>query len=159
MVKHYGKCYFSLSVAVTVARGVQEIGADRVGIRLSPYGTFNDATDDNPHALYMHLCAQLRTRGIAYVHMIESRVNGATDLDASSPQVRNPSSHIASSPCYERFEGGAEGPACMQVISETLTEFRKAAAPLPFIAAGGYCLLYTSPSPRDRQKSRMPSSA
>ena len=24
---------------------------------------------------------------------------------------------------------------------------------------GGYCLLYTSPSPRDRQKSRMPSSA
>ena len=26
-------------------------------------------------------------------------------------------------------------------------------------AALGYCLLYTSPSPRDRQKSRMPSSA
>ena len=26
-------------------------------------------------------------------------------------------------------------------------------------AAGGPCLLYTSPSPRDRQKSRMPSSA
>ena len=24
---------------------------------------------------------------------------------------------------------------------------------------GNYCLLYTSPSPRDRQKSRMPSSA
>ena len=28
----------------------------------------------------------------------------------------------------------------------------------PF-AGGGICLLYTSPSPRDRQKSRMPSSA
>ena len=26
-------------------------------------------------------------------------------------------------------------------------------------ALGGNCLLYTSPSPRDRQKSRMPSSA
>ena len=26
-------------------------------------------------------------------------------------------------------------------------------------AAGGFCLLYTSPSPRDMQKSRMPSSA
>ena len=24
---------------------------------------------------------------------------------------------------------------------------------------GGYCLLYTSPSPRDRTRSRMPSSA
>ena len=30
----------------------------------------------------------------------------------------------------------------------------------PFILVGGdFCLLYTSPSPRDRQKSRMPSSA
>ena len=28
-----------------------------------------------------------------------------------------------------------------------------------FLAQIGYCLLYTSPSPRDRQKSRMPSSA
>ena len=29
-----------------------------------------------------------------------------------------------------------------------------------FLASAGYlCLLYTSPSPRDRQKSRMPSSA
>ena len=27
------------------------------------------------------------------------------------------------------------------------------------LAVGGDCLLYTSPSPRDRQKSRMPSSA
>ena len=32
--------------------------------------------------------------------------------------------------------------------------------PLCFNAhGGGFCLLYTSPSPRDRQKSRMPSSA
>ena len=37
--------------------------------------------------------------------------------------------------------------------------------PIPAFLVGGYfhtailCLLYTSPSPRDRQKSRMPSSA
>ena len=30
---------------------------------------------------------------------------------------------------------------------------------VPVIAAHTGCLLYTSPSPRDRQKSRMPSSA
>ena len=28
-----------------------------------------------------------------------------------------------------------------------------------FLETGKFCLLYTSPSPRDRQKSRMPSSA
>ena len=32
-------------------------------------------------------------------------------------------------------------------------------SPLSLILLMGYCLLYTSPSPRDRQKSRMPSSA
>ena len=37
---------------------------------------------------------------------------------------------------------------------------RLAPATLEGVAAGlGICLLYTSPSPRDRQKSRMPSSA
>ena len=30
---------------------------------------------------------------------------------------------------------------------------------IPVVASKGTCLLYTSPSPRDRQKSRMPSSA
>ena len=30
---------------------------------------------------------------------------------------------------------------------------------LQFIELADFCLLYTSPSPRDRQKSRMPSSA
>ena len=29
----------------------------------------------------------------------------------------------------------------------------------PYVANAMFCLLYTSPSPRDRQKSRMPSSA
>lgn len=66
---------------------MQEIGAESVGIRLSPYGTFNDATDADPHSLFTYLCAEIRERGIAYVHMIESRVNGATDLDPSCPQV------------------------------------------------------------------------
>jgi len=31
--------------------------------------------------------------------------------------------------------------------------------PYAIIALGSYCLLYTSPSPRDRTRSRMPSSA
>ena len=34
-----------------------------------------------------------------------------------------------------------------------------AAAPAEVVGRDGICLLYTSPSPRDRQKSRMPSSA
>ena len=36
---------------------------------------------------------------------------------------------------------------------------RLSRAVLPGMRAGGYCLLYTSPSPRDQRGSRMPSSA
>ena len=43
--------------------------------------------------------------------------------------------------------------ACLTKNSIDLVEFDAAAARF------GFCLLYTSPSPRDRQKSRMPSSA
>ena len=39
------------------------------------------------------------------------------------------------------------------------TIVRAAADVAHFTAVAGVCLLYTSPSPRDRQKSRMPSSA
>ena len=35
----------------------------------------------------------------------------------------------------------------------------EAVDPVPVLAAGGICLLYTSPSPRDKRQSRMPSSA
>ena len=49
----------------------------------------------------------------------------------------------------ERFGAGA--PQGLRIA------WSREAAPLE--TAGGICLLYTSPSPRDRQKSRMPSSA
>ena len=38
-------------------------------------------------------------------------------------------------------------------------EFMSDAINIPIMLDGDTCLLYTSPSPRDRQKSRMPSSA
>ena len=42
----------------------------------------------------------------------------------------------------------------MEKVTNNLTLFSSI-----FTPQGKYCLLYTSPSPRDRQKSRMPSSA
>ena len=49
--------------------------------------------------------------------------------------------------------GGSEGGS---VVSDNLGIVVHQQLPLPRLV---YCLLYTSPSPRDRQKSRMPSSA
>ena len=46
-------------------------------------------------------------------------------------------------------------------IMAALRQFVDRAVPVVGVNVGrlGFCLLYTSPSPRDRQKSRMPSSA
>ena len=55
-----------------------------------------------------------------------------------------------------------EIPMNISVITETALEERGITNPedyLRSLAGVSTCLLYTSPSPRDRQKSRMPSSA
>ena len=47
-------------------------GADRVGIRLSPSGTFNDMSDSNPESIFVYLLKQLNTLELAYVHIVDA---------------------------------------------------------------------------------------
>ncbi|MFV0280526.1 MAG: alkene reductase [Rhodoblastus sp.] len=53
------------------------IGADRVAVRLSPYGRANDSGEDDPMPLYGHVIGQLDKMGLAYLHLIEPRASGA----------------------------------------------------------------------------------
>jgi N-ethylmaleimide reductase len=61
---------------------VEVWGKGRVGVRLSPYGTFGDMQDSDPKALFTYVLQQLSARGIAYVHMIEPRATSAGGNDA-----------------------------------------------------------------------------
>jgi N-ethylmaleimide reductase len=56
-------------------------GNGRVGIRLSPYGQFNDMKDSDPVKLFTYVLNQLSNRGIAYVHLIEPRATNAGGMD------------------------------------------------------------------------------
>jgi N-ethylmaleimide reductase len=58
-------------------------GAGRVGVRLSPYGTFNDMSDSNPVALFTYVLGQLSARKIAYAHIIEPRSSSAGSQDGN----------------------------------------------------------------------------
>ena len=49
--------------------------------------------------------------------------------------------------------------AAFTKVVQAVVELFTTAALNPTMAELGICLLYTSPSPRDRQKARMPSSA
>lgn len=56
-------------------------GADRVGVRLSPYGTFNDMSDQDTMGLFTHVVSQLNPLGLAYLHLIEPRSTMAGGSD------------------------------------------------------------------------------
>ena len=55
-----------------VTQAVTEVwGAGRVGVRLSPSGTFNDMHDSDPLATFGYAAEALNRFGLAYLHLIE----------------------------------------------------------------------------------------
>jgi N-ethylmaleimide reductase len=59
------------------ARAVaEEIGADRLGVRLSPVSPAGDSKDSNPQALFNYVVEGLNPLGLAYVHVVEGATGG-----------------------------------------------------------------------------------
>ena len=56
-----------------------EIGADRVGVRLSPVSPAGDSKDNDPQPLFNHVVEGLNGFGLAYVHVVEGATGGARD--------------------------------------------------------------------------------
>jgi N-ethylmaleimide reductase len=75
--------------------------ADRVGVRLSPWGHFNDMHDSDPGALFDHVAAALGTCGLAYIHVVEPRADQNSDINALDPDAPDAAS---------RFRGRFGGP-------------------------------------------------
>ena len=59
-------------------------GGERVGIRLSPSGTFNSMSDSNPAALFSYVASALNRFGLAYLHIVEPRLDGNTTLEVNT---------------------------------------------------------------------------
>jgi N-ethylmaleimide reductase len=61
---------------------IDAFGAHRVGVRLSPGGTYNDMRDDEPLRTFGHAATLLGELPCAYLHVVENRVadQSATDL-------------------------------------------------------------------------------
>jgi len=51
-------------------------GADRVGVRIAPSGTFNGMADSNPCALFRYVAERFNDFKLAYLHVIEPRIKG-----------------------------------------------------------------------------------
>jgi 2,4-dienoyl-CoA reductase-like NADH-dependent reductase (Old Yellow Enzyme family) len=77
------RCRFPLEVIKAVTSA---IGADKVGVRLSPYNYYQDTRDSNPNKHWACLCkaiAELAPENRpSYVHMIEPRFDEVLDEQA-----------------------------------------------------------------------------
>ena len=61
---------------------------NRIGVRLSPFGSFNDMADSDPIALFNAVIQKLNGYGLSYVHVIEPRsttAGGNDHHDAEAP--------------------------------------------------------------------------
>lgn len=65
------RCRFALEVVEAV---IDEIGPDRVGLRLSPFADYLETGDSNPEALSLYMANALNKYGILYLHVIEPRM-------------------------------------------------------------------------------------
>ncbi|KAK9748646.1 hypothetical protein RND81_02G071800 [Saponaria officinalis] len=65
------RCRFALEVVEAI---VNEIGADKVGFRISPFANYNDAGDSNPEALGLYMAKSLSNYKIVYCHAVEPRM-------------------------------------------------------------------------------------
>lgn len=68
---------------IEVTEAATEVwGPERVGVRLSPFGTYNDVGDADPIGLYSHVLSRLSELEIAYVSLIEARSSAGMEIDA-----------------------------------------------------------------------------
>ncbi len=78
------RCRLVLEIAAAVST---VFGADRVGIRLSPFGVANGSGEGDPVPLYSYLIKQLAALDLAYLHLIEPRASGAGQADVDHQDV------------------------------------------------------------------------
>lgn len=65
------------------------IGADRLGVRLSPFGQYGGIHDSNPLGLFNFVIGELSKRRIAYLHLIEARGSEMGLTDELHQNARN----------------------------------------------------------------------
>ncbi|KAJ5786290.1 uncharacterized protein N7503_011502 [Penicillium pulvis] len=62
---------------------VEAVGADRTAIRFSPFSPFQAMKMDDPLPQFTYLAQQMKQFKLAYVHVVEPRISGNTEVEAS----------------------------------------------------------------------------
>ncbi|CAD6443635.1 bf52587f-3f38-4ac0-b322-3d19f552eaa5-CDS [Sclerotinia trifoliorum] len=76
---------FGLEVAKAV---VEAVGADKTAIRLSPFSEFQGMKMADPVPQFSYFVQELKKLNIAYLHVVESRIDGNVDSGATEENVK-----------------------------------------------------------------------
>ncbi|PNP49020.1 hypothetical protein THARTR1_10231 [Trichoderma harzianum] len=71
---------FALEITSAI---VEAIGAERVGFRMSPFSQFQGMRMGDPIPQFSFITERLRPNQLAYLHIIESRVNNNVDIECT----------------------------------------------------------------------------
>ncbi|PSS19395.1 12-oxophytodienoate reductase 2, N-terminally processed like [Actinidia chinensis var. chinensis] len=107
------RCRFGLEIVEAI---VNEIGADKVGIKLSPFANDMESGDSNPNALGLYMVESLNKYGILYCHMLDPRLSTVGECpDKILPMRKAFNGTFISSGGYDRENGN-------KALSQNLTD-------------------------------------
>lgn len=73
-----------------VAAVLQEMPAQRVGVRISPFALYNNATDTNPIETYGYVARMLEEYGVGYIHGADTNAwGGVADMPKLIDVIRS----------------------------------------------------------------------
>ena len=72
-----------------VAESIAAIGADKIGVRLSPFGAGGDLMPhaDDTHDLYVYLTSQLNDLNVVYLHLVDHSGMGAPPVPTATVEA------------------------------------------------------------------------
>ena len=102
---------------IEVTRAVISVwGNNRVAVRLSPASIFNDMGDSQPMELFTYVVQQLDMLNLAYLHLVEPRINGVIEDENVDQEA------IASRHLRQHFSGiiitagGYDGKSAREIV-------------------------------------------
>lgn len=118
------RCRFLLELASDLG---QAVGFDRVGVRLAPFGFFNQTRGNERIKQWKYACRELAALDVAYVHLIEPRFD----------EVRSEQDKLRDLTSAAGAENGNDDPPFTE-DQLNLKLFRAELGNTPCIVAGGY---------------------
>ncbi|MGY2736875.1 N-ethylmaleimide reductase [Sphingomonas sp. UYP23] len=121
------------------------IGADRLGVRISPVSTAGDSHDSDPQPLFEHVVDRLNPLGLAYVHVVEGETGGARDslpFDYAALRDRFEGVWMVNNGYDRQMASDAVASGCVDLVSlgrlflanpDLVERFRKGAALNPLM--------------------------